>query len=118
MNLLPIVTIWPVAALIMLLAVWPTPAMAAEWQDRFREIVLAQNDAVTKAEWITRDIFWAAVPDTGETQDDRAQTLCGFLEKADPPADAHFRIHLWSAQQRTLGDGIVLGEAQCPDTPQ
>lgn len=118
MNLLPILTIWPVAALIMLLALWPTQALAAEWQDRFREIVLSQNDAVTKAEWITRDIFWAAVPDTGETQDDRAQSLCGFLKRVDAPGDTHFRIHLWSAQQRKLGDGIVLGEAQCPANAQ
>lgn len=114
MTILPLSPLLPLLMALALIALSPAATAAAQWQQRFLDLVLDENAAVTKAKWIASDVFWAAVPDNGEKQTGTAKALCKYVARADAPDDAHFRIHLWSAQQRSLGDGVVLGEAQCP----
>lgn len=118
MTDLPSFPVRLIAAVIMLLAPWPSAAVAADWHDHFRDLVLSENDSIAKAEWVTQDIFWASIPDTAESRNERAESLCEYVTEVSAPDSAQFRIHLWSAQQRDLGRGIVLGEAQCAGSEQ
>lgn len=90
----------------------PAVADQGDWRGKFADQIKADG-LVVEAEWIDDELFWASVPDEGREQMEFAQSLCEYLTVVDAPDDAKVRIHLWSASQRQLGAGIVLGEAVC-----